>query len=619
MSIDVDSQTSIPAAFLNLADSCSDQIFYSQAEVSNVEGPRAWVEATFGEAKERVLKLVRHLRELGVEKGTKVAVLSQSRPEWVEADLAVTMLGGVTISVYQSLLAEDIGYILFDSGAEIVFAENREQVDKLKELMDAPCEIPATEERAASTEQVSIRSIISFEKVEGCELSTSFSEILAGDAAEVPAIVSELTRDDLASFVYTSGTTGPPKGVMQTHGNHLSNVRQARTAKIVSDGQSLMVFLPLAHSFAKLEAMLGAASGIHLKFPGIPDKESSKMVPASVTRDIREGSASVVPIVPRLLEKMQAGIVAKSKGKGIGPAIVRATLWSSKQVYIAAKEKRSGTIVEQMVYQGTGGIRSKISAQLFGPDFEYCISGGAKLNVETAEFFDQIGVDIQEGYGLTETCVATNVNPRGAIKIGTVGPVLDHDIELRLGEENEILFRGPNISLGYYGRDQATKESWDEDGWFYTGDLGDIDEDGYLSIVGRKKDIIVTSYGKNIAPDEIEGSIKGSEFVSQAVMVGDGRAYCAALLTLEPVAVERWYNENRQDVPADPSEDDNLHAAVWKDVEAVNADLASYEQIKKIAILPEDFTVENGMLTPTFKVKKKIVYKKFADVIEGLY
>ena len=621
---DIERYPSLPAAFYDISQMCPDRIVYKQAVVKegeDLEKPREWRSSTYSEVRERVKRLAHFLKASGVTRGDKVAIVSSSRPEWMESDLAILSLGGIVVSVYQSLPAEDVGYILYDSSADLVFIENQEQVDKLVELLGGLIDIPGTEEREDTQVQIGIKKIVAFEQVNKHPLVVQYSDIAEeGDTEEVENYRG-LNREDLAAFVYTSGTTGPPKGVMQTHGNHLSNVRQAWECALVGPDSSIMLFLPLAHSFAKLMGYLGFITPASIAFAGIIDRQTSKVQPISVTKDIREAGATIVPVVPRLLEKMQAGVELKAQGSGIGGALIRLVLWSAKEVYQSKEEGGSApSLLAMLAYQGLGGIRSKIKAKLFGANMKYCISGGAKLNPQTARFFDALDVEVLEGYGLTETCVATNINRFGEKKIGRVGPVLTDDIEIRIEPDDEILFRGPNIAKGYYNREAATKAAWDEDGWFHTGDLGAIDENGFLSIVGRKKDILVTSYGKNVAPGEIEAKLKSTTYISQVVLIGDGRAFCTALVTLDEGAMGAWAKKmGITDPMSSLVKSSRVHDLVWKDVETVNEDLANYESVKKIAIAPEEFTVENGVLTPTFKIKRRVVAEKHSDLIEGMY
>jgi len=614
---------SIPHAFFEVAGKYPESVVYTQSIFSAEQDgaqPREKYSRAFSEVEQRVLQLASYLKAIGVSRGDQVAILSSSRPEWMEADMAILTLGGVSVSIYQSLPADDVGYILFDSGASVVFAENQEQVDKILQLIKGPIPIAATEDRDETVAQIGIKKIISFEQVNPHELLVQYEKAVSGEDKPSLDTFNAIGRDDLAALVYTSGTTGPPKGVMQTHGNHLANVRQAWQCSLVDQHSRIMLFLPLAHSFAKLMGYIGFLTPAQLCFPAVSDTKSSKMNPESTTRDIREAGANIVPVVPRLLEKMQSGIQHKARAKGLGSKLLKLMLWSAERVYFGKRENKKISLFAMIAHEGLGSLRAKIRSKLFGDNFSYCVSGGAKLNPQTAFFFDMLEIEILEGYGLTETCVATNVNRLGHKKIGTVGPVLTDDIELKLESDGEILFRGPNITSGYFNRESATSASWDSAGWFHTGDLGELDSEGFLSIVGRKKEILVTSYGKNIAPEEIEARVKSSPFISQVVLIGDARPFCSALITLEVGAVRAWakkYGIAKSDLEL--ARDSKVKEQIWSEVEKVNQSSANHEMIRKISIISEDFTVENGLLTPTFKVKKKLVLKEYASVIEDMY
>ncbi|MCB0317741.1 MAG: AMP-binding protein, partial [Bdellovibrionales bacterium] len=467
--------SNLAEAFFNQANSDPDRIVYFQAIVDSTDAPnklRSKRAATYKEVKQTIINVSFFLQQLGVKKGDKVAIISQSRPEWMEADIAALSIGAVVVSVYQSLPWDDIGYILYDSGAKVVFAENQEQVNKLIKLTNEECEIPETEERDATRVKLNFDKIISFESVVQNDLVVEWKSISSINQGSPKLEVDNLKQNDLAALVYTSGTTGPPKGVMQTHGNHLANVRQVITARIVSVDTKIMLFLPLAHSFAKLMGYLGFITPVQLCFPAIVSTENSKIEPESATKDIREANANAVPLVPRLLEKMQSGILQKANSGGLAGFLLNQTINSAKEVYEARSKDCDASIINQVIYALTGFLRKKICRQLFGSEFQYCISGGAKLGIDTAKFFDSLGIQILEGYGLTETCVATNVNRPGRNKVGTVGPLVGDDIDIEIAMDGEILFRGPNVAIGYYGREKASKEAWDENGWFHTGDLG---------------------------------------------------------------------------------------------------------------------------------------------------
>lgn len=622
---------SLAEAFFRMAATSPETLVFEQAQLGHIPdttvrsdpNPRLWTGLSYRECALQVSKIATYLQSLGIKKEDKVAILSNTRPEWMMADLGILSAGAVSVSIYQSLLVHDVGYILYDSGAQIVFAENQEQVGKLLPLLSEPCSIPATEDRAALQARLQLKRIISFERVSPHPLVISYAELLAetkpssaGGAAggSVP-----LKRHDMASLVYTSGTTGPPKGVIQTHGNHLANLRQVFQAGVVKEEQSLSLVLPLAHSFARLMGYIGFLTPVRIKFPAIVDRKSSRVERDSVTRDIREGGANVVPMVPRMLEKMKDAISMRAHSPTLMGKLLALTLWSARLVYQARHNKTPPPINARFGFALTSFLRRNIKGRLFGVNFQYAISGGAKLDLSVAQFFDSLGVPILEGYGLTETCVATNANPLHRVKLGTVGPVLTPDIEMKLAADGEIWFRGPNICCGYYQRPTATKAAWDEEGWFHTGDLGSLDSDGYLTIVGRKKELIKTSGGKYIVPNNLEEKIRSSPYVSQVVVIGEGRPYCVALITLNMDQVKVWGKNSQTAFPTTNLLKGPLYGEVWKDIEKVNSALASFETIKKVALLAEEFTVENSLLTPTLKVKRQAVEAKYRDLIESLY
>ncbi len=609
----IQSADSLPQLFSHVVKQWPDSVVYSQAQIISPER-REWRAATYREVSRKIWRLAHYLASRGVKAGDRVAIISFTRPEWMLADLAILYLGATSVSIYQSISAMETGYILFDAGVSWIFAENEEQVQKLKELERSPCPIPATEERAAQTINLKLAPLVTFEAVEGY---LSVADILANPS--IPETEPTLPPGaDVASLVYTSGTTGPPKGVVQTHKNHLANIWQAaRTGLFAPDGD-LFLFLPLAHSFARLIGYLGFLTPTALRFPAVADTRSSVLNASSVLRDLREEGAQVVPMVPRLLEKLMNGVLEKANAGGIGAGILALTISSHRQVYGSHRDAVAASIGPLIISVLTTPIARKIRRQLFGERFRHVVSGGAKLPVAVNEFFASLGIQIYEGYGLTETCVATNVNRVGQNKIGSVGPCLEQ-VQCRIAEDGEILFKGPNIARGYHGRTAATRAAWDSEGWFHTGDLGRLDDQGFLFITGRKKELIVTSGGKKVSPLMIEEKLTASPFISSAVVLGDGRPYCIALVMLDVPLVKQWAERRGIELAPVISDDSNVFAHISSEVAAVNEKLSRFETIKKFAIIDQELTIENGFLTPTFKVKRGMVEKKYASLIAALY
>lgn len=606
----------LPEAFSRLAARYPQRTVFAQAHILAGDA-REWRSETYAQVAPKVWKLARYLQKIGIKPGDKVAILSATRPEWMIADLALLYAGATSVSIYQSVNAHETGYILFDAQVRCIFAENQEQIDKLAELAKQACPIPATEERAAQDVKIVIGSIITFEDVRSDLPSVSLKSILADstlDASE-PAVSG---TNEIASLVYTSGTTGPPKGVIQTHKNHLTNVGQVAKTNLFAPDGDIFLFLPLAHSFARLVGYIGFLTPTVVKFPAIADAKSSAMNAPSMMRDLHEGSAQVVPIVPRMMEKMMHGILEKMARPGAAAKLLAAAVRAGQEAHRTRREGKRLSVRGKLSLRLTAPLRAKIKHRLFGKNFKHVVSGGAKLPPSVNEFFAALGIDIYEGYGLTETCVATNVNRFGDNTIGSVGPPLD-DIELRIASDGEILFRGPNVAQGYLNRPTATKAAWDDEGWFHTGDLGKVDMQGRLYITGRKKELIVTSGGKKISPLMIEDKLTVSPLISTAIMLGDGRQYCVALIVLDIPMLKQWAQQHGIALTAPYSKQPAVVERLQKEVDAVNATLSRYETIKKFRILDIELTIENGYLTPTFKVKKALLEKNFRALIDEMY
>lgn len=613
---------SIADAFWARARQTPEAVLYRWATAPSADATRVWHTETYSSVQPKIARVAHHLKSLGVGVGSTVAIMSQTRPEWMIADIAIQTLGGIAVSIYQSLPANEAGYLLFDSKAHVIFVENEEQAQKIAHLRKTPCLIPEREGSPACEVQLTIPHVISFEKVDALA-ALMFSAITSNTTLpiEPPPVPAEIGRDHLASYVYTSGTTGPPKGVVQTHGNHLTNVEQVSHAGVFLLDGSLFLYLPLAHSFARLAYYVGFLTSAHLVLPAITDHSTSKVDLASVAKDIREAGASVLPSVPRLFEKMAAAIQARAVGSSLQQKILSLCIKNARQTYERRSTGKPLGIAERIIFHGLAPIRAKVKAQLFGATYRHGISGGAKLDPSVNKFFDSLGILICEGYGLTETCVATHVNLPTKRKIGSVGPALER-IEVRISpQDGEIMMRGPNITQGYLNRPTATAESWDSEGWFHTGDVGRMDEEGFLYITDRKKELVVTAGGKKIPPQSIEGLFKRHPFISQSLYFGDGKPHCIMLFTLNTIELKAMLKHEGFDIK--PETDLTTLPAVIslvdKAVQDANATLASYETVKHFKILPEDFTIENGLLTPTMKMKRKAIVARYKDTIESLY
>ncbi|MFN7956348.1 MAG: long-chain fatty acid--CoA ligase [bacterium] len=562
-----------------------------------------WLEASWRQVGEEVKGIALGLIDLGHQPGDAVALLSQSRPEWVRGDLGILSAGGVTIPIYPSLLPEQTQYVINDSESKFLIVEDKAQLQKaLKIKTDIP----------------QVRTFLVIDP-SGCKLSdtiVSFEQLVARgkkrDEAEMRARLEAIQPNQVATIVYTSGTTGNPKGVVQTHANHLAATQAAASIGLGSEDDVDLLFLPLAHSFARLEEYTQLRVGTTTAFAERIE---------TVVENLAEVRPTIVFSVPRIYEKIYAKVLA---GAQQGPPLKQKVFaWSldvGRQVSQLKLARQPIPPLLALQYRiATKLVFSKLHDKL-GGRLKYFISGGAPLAREIGEFFHAAGLLILEGYGLTETCPVLTVNRPEHYKFGTVGPALP-GVELKIAPDGEILGRGANIALGYYKRDQDTKDAFLADGWFATGDIGEIDGDGFLKITDRKKDLIVTSAGKNIAPQNIENLLKNDPLISQAMAYGDKRKYVVALVTLDPEQGPAWAKTNgiADSSPSALANDPKMIAKIQAVVDEVNKKLASFEQVKYFRIVPQDFSVETGDLTPTLKVKRKVVTTKYQAVLDSMY
>ena len=567
-----------------------------------------WKTITWREVGDVVREVALGLLALGRGKGDAVALLSTSRAEWVQADFAIFSAGCVTVPVYPTYPPDLIAYVVNDSGAKTIIVEDPAQLSKVLEARD----------KTPGLEQIVV--ITGYDAPQPPKMVMTWETLRRLGRDSVDAHRSTLAErvastrpTDLATIVYTSGTTGPPKGVMQTHGNHIAAVTASKQATPVEEGWVHLLFLPLAHSFARLESFLGVAHGLTTAFAENLDKAGE---------NLKETRPHFICSVPRVFEKVYGKILAGVEASS--PAKRKIFGWAVSVGRDVSRHQQRGQPVpatlELKRKLAHRLVFSKLHAAL-GGRLQWAVSGGAPLSRDIAEFFHAAGILLLEGYGLTETCPALTFNRPDRFKFGSVGQTLP-GVQLRIAADGEILARGPNIAtLGYFKQPEATREVFDLDGWFHTGDIGTIDGDGFLVITDRKKDLIVTAGGMNIAPQNIENLLKADPFISQVMIYGDRRPYPVALITVNPEELSKFAREQGilTSEAAAIVKHPKVVERVGRTVEEKNTQLQSYAKIKRFTVLATDFTLDGGELTPTLKVKRRVVSQKYKDTIEELY
>ena len=556
-----------------------------------------------------LLERVRHvsyaLRHIGANPGDRVAIISENRPEWAIADFACLTAGLTDVSVYPTLPASQIEYILQDSGAMTAFVSTIEQARKLASLRP---KLPA------------LKCVISFDMIDVGLADVSMAEFENQGARFEPSDAAEehrrralqVTPNEVATLLYTSGTTGEPKGVMLTHDNINSNVAASRAMIPFSGDDVALSFLPLSHILERM-------AGHYLMFATGTSIAYAESINA-VSENMLEVRPTLMVSVPRLYEKMYARVVETATSGGVLKKRIFA--WARDTADAWADVKLSGRIP-----QGLLSVKYSIAQRLVfsklkartGGRLRYFVSGGAPLAPEINKFFYAAGLTILEGYGLTETSPVIAVNTPDAFRIGSVGMAIP-GVSIAIADDGEILTRGPNVMAGYYNKPAMTKETIDAEGWLHTGDIGEL-KDGFLTITDRKKDILVTAGGKNIAPQPIEARMKRSKFVAEAVLIGDKRKFPMALVVPDFDQLEKW--ARYKSLPFTDRPGLIVLPAVQEKMEretlAGLTDLASFETPKKIALLPDEFSVDKGELTPTLKVKRRIIDKHYKSVIDAVY
>jgi long-chain acyl-CoA synthetase len=562
----------------------------------------AWEKVSWGELARRARNVSDGLAAWGLKPGDRVAVIGETNLEWILADLGILGAGGITVTIYQSNLAAECHYILADSGACLAFCDTEVQAAKLR---DAKAKLPGLKEiicaagaRAGGGE----RSLAQLEAA-GAEWGKANPGAHAARVAAIPA-------DAPASFIYTSGTTGNPKGVVLTHGNWSYEATTVATLDLVRPDDLVLMFLPMAHSFAKVIEAVWFATGASCAFVESMEK---------IVDNAGEIHPTVMPSVPRIFEKAYNAVVTKGlETPGLKGRLFKLTLEGFDE-WAAGMERG----VDQSNWKFALGrklVFPKLAAALkarFGGRMRHFVSGGAPLSAKINHFFSFCGLSILEGYGLTESSAGTFVNRPGKNKIGTVGPPVP-GTQVRIADDGEILIKGPCIMKAYYNNPAATAEAL-QDGWLLTGDIGEVDADGALRITDRKKDIIVTAGGKNVAPQNLENDLKTDSLISQVMVHGDKRKFISALITLNPETAAKWAAENGVPSGTPLHSDHRVLARLQDTVDALNARTPSYSSIKRFVVLPRDFTQESGELTPTLKLKRKAVTKNNQALLDSLY
>src|SRR5579862_145316 len=544
-------------------------------------------------------EIARGLISLGIEHGDRVAILGLTSADWTLADCGSLCAAAVVTPIYHTNSPLECAYVLQDSGARVVFCENVAQAAKIEEIRES---CPALEH------------IILFQSADPEVLTL---DRLRARGAEIPpeAVTERLAEvgpDDIATLVYTSGTTGPPKGCMLSHDNFISTVRMYSSELHFNETHSLYQFLPLAHVLARVAQTVALGVGARIIYwTGDPTK---------IVDELSETGPTHFPAVPRVYEKIHATVMGRiADGPDIQRRLFGWALGAGRRARPPLRSRRQPPLLDDLQYRVADRLVLSKVREAFGPNLELAMVGAAPVAQELLEFFDACGVLVLEGYGLTESCAASTLNTPDAVRLGTVGKPLP-GTEVTVAPDGEILIRGPHVFKGYFGNPEATDETLTEDGWLRSGDLGSIDAQGFVRITGRKKDLIITSSGKNITPVNIESQLRDSRYINEAVVFGDRRPYLVAMLTLDrDEAVSLAKRLGIDPDPATVASDPGVHVEVQKEVDAVNAKLARIEQIKRFAILDHDLTQADGEMTPTLKVKRGFVYDKYADVFTKLY
>jgi long-chain acyl-CoA synthetase len=570
-----------------------------------VEDGGEWLAITYGELGRTAREIALGLASLGIAPGDRVALLADTRPEWTLADAGIVAAGATVVPIYQTNSPEECRYVLAHSGARAVLCEDAKQLAKVQQVR-AQC--PALEH---------VVVLIG----DGGDGVLSLAGLRARGAAvedgedRLAERLTDVRPQDPATIVYTSGTTGPPKGCVLTHGNWLAAIEMYAAQVPFGEQPTVFLFLPLAHSLARVVQLVTLDVGGTLAF--------WRGDPKRIMDDVAATHPTHLPVVPRVLEKVRARVLDEvEQGGALEQRAFHAALSLGRRR--AAARRRAGSRTPPALVVAHALADRAVLARVretFGDRLEQLLVGAAPVGPEVLAFFEACGITVLEGYGLTETCAAATINVPDATRIGTAGQPLP-GVEVRIAADGEILLRGPNVFPGYYEDEIASREAVDDSGWLHTGDLGTLDDGGFLRITGRTKDLIITSSGKNITPSNLEAGLREIRWVSQAVAYGDRRPYLVALLTLDPDELHALAEHAGLDDGADAAAvaaDPHVRELLDAEVASVNARFARIEQIKRFGVLDHDLTQAAGELTPTLKLKRNVVYERYADDFAGLY
>ncbi len=554
-----------------------------------------WKDVSYTELGALVREVSLGLVDLGLSPGDKVAILSHTRPEWTHACFGLLMAGCTLVTIYQTNSPEECQYVAGHSEARAIFVEDGEQLAKIREVRD----------RLPDLEFI---VVMDPSELDVGDDAISLDELRARgrprDEQELEARYSAVTPDDFCLYIYTSGTTGPPKGCLLTHANYRAITDAVVNQGVIQPGDSTYLFLPLAHAFAVLIQFATLDVGATLAY--------WSQDPQQIIAELTQVNPTYFPSVPRMFEKIYTLATANAED----PQMLRKAVELGVKVrQLRERGEEVPAELQDAFDQAEARLYKNVRA-LFGTNMRECVTGAAPIAPEILEFFYACGVPVMEGYGMTETATAATANRPDDFRFGSVGKPFE-GVEVRIADDGEVLIKGPNIFKGYYKNEEASKQTLVDD-WLHTGDLGRLDEEGFLYITGRKKDIIITAGGKNVTPANLENGLKQSRWISQAVVVGDRRPYLVALITLDEEELPAFAQEHDLE-PDKVHESHQMKAEVQKLVEEVNSRVGRVEQVKRFEILPRDLSQETGELTPTLKVKRNVVQEKYADVIDSIY